>query len=71
MTAGDCGKDGGGIALENAPRLPFSRSFDGCGPQLRSAMLETPKPGEYLITIGLKMGASQPMGATALDHGSC
>ncbi|MCU1306063.1 MAG: hypothetical protein JWN45_758 [Acidobacteriaceae bacterium] len=34
MTAGDCGKDGGGIALENAPRLPFSRSLDGSGPSI-------------------------------------
>jgi putative transposase len=39
---GDCGKDGGGTALENAPRFPLSHSLDGCGPQLRSAMLETP-----------------------------
>jgi putative transposase len=43
-TRGDCGKDGGGTALENAPRLPLSHSLDGCGHQLKSAMLETPNP---------------------------
>jgi putative transposase len=41
-SAGDCGKDGGPAALENAPRFPLSHSLDGCGPQLESAMLETP-----------------------------
>ena len=40
-TRGDCGKDGGGTALENAARFPLSHSLDGCGPQLGSAMLET------------------------------
>jgi hypothetical protein len=27
MTAGDCGKDGGGTALENAPRFPLSHNL--------------------------------------------
>ena len=40
-TAGDCGKDGGRAALENASRFPLSHSLDGCGNQLESAMLET------------------------------
>ena len=38
---GDCGKDGGRAALENAPRFPLSHSLDGCGHQPGSAMLET------------------------------
>lgn len=40
--AGNCGKDGGGAALENAPRFLLSHSLDGCGSQLEGAMLETP-----------------------------
>ena len=40
-TRGDCGKDGGESALENAARFPLSHSLDDCGPQLGSAMLET------------------------------
>jgi putative transposase len=40
-TAGACGKDGGGAALENASRFPLSHSLDGCGNQSMSAMLET------------------------------
>jgi putative transposase len=43
-SAGDCGKDGGSAALENAPRFPLSPSLDACGPQLESAMLETQNP---------------------------
>ncbi len=39
--AGDCGKDGGRAALENASRFPLSHSLDGCGLQPGSAMLET------------------------------
>ena len=39
--AGDCGKDGGRAALENASRFPLSHSLDGCGHQPMSAMLET------------------------------
>ena len=39
--AGDCGKDGGRAALENASRFPLSHSLDGCGRQPGTAMLET------------------------------
>jgi putative transposase len=40
-SAGGYGKDGGKTALENAARFPLSHSLDGCGSQLRSAMLKT------------------------------
>jgi putative transposase len=42
--AGDCGKDGGRAALENAARFPLSHSLDGCGHQPKSAMLEIQNP---------------------------
>ena len=57
-TRGDCGKDGGGTALENAARFPLSHSLDGCGPQLGSAMLETQNLENVSLSLdsGLKMG---------------
>jgi putative transposase len=47
----DCGKDGGGTALENAPRFPLSHSRDGCGHQPITDMLETPNPENVSLRL--------------------
>ena len=49
--AGDCGKDGGRAALENASRFPLSHSLDGCGHQLGSAMLETQNQEKVSLSL--------------------
>jgi len=50
-TAGGCGKDGGGAALENASRFPLSHSLDGCGNQSMSAMLETQNQEKVSLSL--------------------
>jgi putative transposase len=49
--AGDCGKDGGRAALENASRFPLSHSLDGCGNQPVTAMLENPNPENVSLRL--------------------
>ena len=49
--AGDCGKDGGGAALENASRFPLSHSLDGCGNQSMSAMLENQNQEKVSLSL--------------------
>ncbi len=49
--AGDCGKDGGRAALENASRFPLSHSLDGCGIQPGSAMLETQNQEKVSLSL--------------------
>jgi putative transposase len=49
--AGDCGKDGGCAALENASRFPLSHSLDGCGNQPVTAMLENPNPENVSLRL--------------------
>jgi putative transposase len=49
--AGDCGKDGGRAALENASRFPLSHSLDGCGNQPGSAMLETQNSEKVSLSL--------------------
>jgi putative transposase len=49
--AADCGKDGGGAALENASRFPLSHSLDGCGHQPGSAMLETQNQEKVSLSL--------------------
>jgi putative transposase len=51
MAAGDCGKDGGRAALENASRFPLSHSHDGCGHQPGSAMLETQNQEKVSLSL--------------------
>lgn len=46
-----CGKDGGGAALENAPRFPLSPSPDGCENPPASAMLATPNPEKVSLSL--------------------
>jgi putative transposase len=48
---GDCGKDGGRAALENASRFPLSHSLDGCGNQPGSAMLETQNSEKVSLSL--------------------
>ncbi len=49
--AGDCGKDGGRAALENASRFPLSPSLDACGHQPGSAMLENQNTEEVSLYL--------------------
>jgi len=51
MAAGDCGKDGGRAALENASRFPLSHSHDGCGHQPGSAMLENQNQEKVSLSL--------------------
>jgi hypothetical protein len=49
--AGDCGKDGGRAALENASRFPLSHTLDGCGNQPMGVMLETQNPEKVSLSL--------------------
>lgn len=49
--AGDCGKDGGRAASENASRFPLSHSLDGCGHQPGSATLETQNSEKVSLSL--------------------
>lgn len=49
--AGDCGKDGGRAALENAPCFPLFHSLDDCGHQPGSAALETQNQEKVSLSL--------------------
>ena len=49
--ATDCGKDGGGAALENASRFPLSPSLDGCENPPASAMLANSNPEKVSLSL--------------------
>ncbi len=50
-SSGDCGKDGGQAALENASRFPLSHSLDGCGHPPVSVTLENLNPENVSLPL--------------------
>jgi hypothetical protein len=69
--AGDCGKDGGKAALENASRFPTFPQPRRLRTSTYECYARNPNPGESLIIPGLKTGGRSTSDTTLCLEGRC